>query len=122
MSQGITVRSGIVAGSMGATFTSGSALRDEAAHVDRQVPRIALDRVRHREHLTDARVVRLEAALAIAIAVDLVELVPPRDQRAEPVHLLQRQTEHLAHFAQRALAAVRDDLAHHRRAIAAVLS
>ena len=39
---------------------------------------------------------------------------------AEPVDLLERQAERLAHLAERALAAVRDDLAHHRGAVAPV--
>ncbi len=92
----------------------------EAPDVDRQVARIALDRVGHREHLADAQVLRLEPARRDALVVDLVELVPPRDQRAEAVHLLERQAEGLPHFAERALAAVRDDLAHHRGVVAAV--
>ncbi len=92
----------------------------EAADVDRQVARKALDGVRHREHLAHAPVARLEPAGRDALGVDLVELVPPRHERAEPVDLLERQPEDLAHLAQRALAAVGDDLAHHRGAIAAV--
>src|ERR1019366_4222162 len=90
----------------------------EASHVNRQVTRASLQRVRHREHLANTDVLRIEAAGPDAIGVDLVELVPPRDERAESIDLLEGETEGLAHFAQSALAAVGYDLAHHRGAIA----
>ncbi len=84
------------------------------------MPGEALDGMRHREHLANARVVRVESADRYALRRYLVELVPPRDERAEAVYLLERQAEHLANLAQRALAAVRDHLAHHRGAVAPV--
>ena len=93
----------------------------EAADVDRQVARKALDPPRHGEDEPDARVVRVEAGVAEARGSGRSRRVPVRDDGAQSIDLLERQPEHLPHLAQRRLPSVRDDLAHHRRAVAAVL-
>src|SRR5207253_3147589 len=50
----------------------------------------------------------------------VVRGLPVRDHRAQAIDLLERESEHLAHFAEGRFSAIADDLADHRRAIAPV--
>src|SRR5947209_349403 len=84
------------------------------------MPGIALDGMGDRQHLTDVRIVSIESAFDDSLARHVVDLVPPRHESGEPLHLFERQSKCLAHIAQRALASIRDHLADHRGALAAV--
>ena len=90
----------------------------EAAHVDREVTREALERACDADDLLDARVLRIEPGLGDAGRRDAA--VHVHDEAGEPVELIGREAEDLADLAERALAAIGDDLAHHRGAVAAV--
>ena len=61
--------------------------------------------------------VDVEPRLREELRPDLREVLVRPDELREPVDLLERQPERLAHVAQRGLAAVADDLADHPRAV-----
>ena len=92
----------------------------EAADVDREMSRKALDGARERDGPSHARIGRREADGLQARFADRRHAVPPRDDAGEALHLLEREAEDLSHLTERALGAIADDLADHGRAMAPV--
>ncbi len=93
---------------------------DEAAHVDGEVPREALQHLGEGERPLHARVLGAQTRLG---HVHVGQGARPRQLGVlgQPVHLVQRQPERLAHLADGEPSPVADDLAHHPGALAAVL-
>src|SRR5690606_2939779 len=91
----------------------------EAADVDGQVSREALQGAREQHTLAHAAVLRVEAHLGELLVAD-VGGVPVSERGAQTIDLLERKAEDLAHLTQGALAAVADHLRDHGGAVAAI--
>jgi hypothetical protein len=92
---------------------------DEAADVDGEVAREALDLVGQLEHELEAAIAGVEADAREVARIGGIRAAVAREA-AQAIELIEREAEDLADLAQGALAAVADDLGHHRGAVAAV--
>ena len=90
----------------------------EAPDVLREMPRKAHEGLHQREQPPDRGVVGGEPGLAQALGRKA--LVPPLEILRQPVDLIRREPQRLAHIANRAAAPIGDDGRGQRRAVAAV--